>query len=189
MVIKVSDLKKGMVVEINDQPHIVKNIEVKSPSSRGASTLYKIRFNNIQTKQKLEQSCKGDDVYRELDLTRKAIQFSYIDGGNLIFMDNEDYSQYSVSKADIEDELLYISEEMEGLVALLTDGMILGIELPQSVVLQVIETAPALKGGTASGRTKPATLNTGLVIQVPEYLEIDEKVKVNTSDGKFMSRA
>lgn len=189
VMIKASDLKKGMVVEINDQPHLVKYIDVKSPSSRGASTLYKIRFNNVQTKQKLEQSCKGDDAFRELDLTRRAIQYSYLDDDKLVFMDLDDYSQYHVNKEDLEDELPYIAEEMDGLVALLTDGLVLGIELPQSVVLKVTQTAPGLKGATASGRTKPATLSTGLVIQVPEYLEVDEMVKVNTTEGKFMSRA
>ncbi|MBV1882382.1 MAG: elongation factor P-like protein YeiP [Pseudomonadales bacterium] len=187
--IKASDLKKGMVVEINNQPHIVKNVDVKSPSSRGASTLYKFRFNNIQSHQKVEQSVKGDEIYRELALDRRAIQFSYIDGEDIIFMDIEDYTQYSMSKADLVDELFYLSEGIEGLVALLSDGGVLGVELPQSVILQVTSTAPGLKGATASGRTKPATLNTGLVIQVPEYMETDEMVKVNTSDGKFMSRA
>jgi len=187
--IKASDLKKGMVVEINGQPHMVKHVDVKSPSSRGASTLYKIRFNNVQTKQKVDQSCKGDDGFQELDMIRKSIQYSYADGDALVFMDNEDYTQYTIDKSDLEDEILYISEEMEGLVALLSDGAVLGIELPQSVVLEVTETAPGLKGASASGRTKPATLTTGLVIQVPEYLEPGEMVKVNTTEGKFMSRA
>jgi elongation factor P len=82
-----------------------------------------------------------------------------------------------------------MTEDLEGITALLVDGLIVGIELPQTVVLEISETAPGIKGASASARTKPATLSTGLEIQVPEYLETGEHIKVNTSNGKFVSRA
>ena len=187
---KASDLKRGMVVEINAIPHIVKQIEVRNPSSRGASTLYKVRFNNLKTGQKLDESLKGDDFFKEADLVRVKVQFSYIDGDNYIFMNSEDYTQYSLSVEDLDDKKAYLTEGLEGIVALLIDDVVLGIELPSSVVLAIVETAPAIKGATASGgRTKTARLTTGLDVQVPEYLETDELIKVNTETGKYMARA
>lgn len=186
---KAGDLKKGMVVEINGTPHIVKMIDVKSPSSRGATTLYKIRFNNVKTGQKLDESLKGDDFFKDVDLVRAKVQFSYIDGENYIFMNTEDYSQYALSKEALDDQIYFLTEGLEGIIALLVDDEILGVELPSAVTLEVLETPPAIKGATASSRTKTAKLSTGAEIQVPEYLETGELIKVNTETGKFMSRA
>lgn len=186
---KASELKKGMVVDINGVPHAVKQLEAKSPSSRGASTIYKVRFTNLLSKQKLDESYKGDDLLQEADCMRVPIQFSYQDGDNTIFMNSEDYSQYEVSARELEDQLGYISEDTEGMVALLMDGKLLSVELPQSVNMEIIETPPAIKGASASARTKPAKLTSGIEVQVPEYLEQGEIIKVNTSTGKFMSRA
>jgi elongation factor P len=188
-VAKASELKKGMVVEVNGMPHMVKQIEVRNPSSRGASTLYKVRFNNLKTGQKLDESLKGDDFLKEADYVRAKAQFSYVDGDNYVFMNAEDYTQYTLSSEDLEDQIGYLTEGLEGIVALLVDDEVIAIELPSSVVLAITETTPAIKGATASARTKTARLTTGIEIQVPEYLEADELVKVNTETGKFMSRA
>lgn len=186
---KASELKRGVIVEINGAPHAVKQVEAKSPSSRGAATLYKIRFTNLQTRQKLDESYKGDDMLKRIDCLRPQVQYSYLDGDLFTFMDTEDYSQYAINREDIEDLVDYLTEGLEGITALIVDGNLLGIELPQSVNLTITDTAPGIKGATATGRTKPATLTTGLEIQVPEYLEPGETVKVNTSTGKFISRA
>ena len=185
---KASDLKRGMVVDINGTPHSVKRVDAKSPSSRGASTLYKIRFTNLKTGQKLDESLKGDDFFKDADLVRAKVQFSYVDSDNFIFMNTEDYTQYNLSRDDLEDQVGYLSEGLDGIIALLIDDAVLGIELPSSVVLAIAETAPAIKGATAAGRTKTARLTTGIDVQVPEYLENDELVKVNTETGKFMAR-
>ncbi len=186
---KASELKKGMVVEINGMPHVVKQLEAKSPSSRGAATLYKVRFNNLKTKQKLDESFKGDDLLKEADCVRKEVQFSYMDGDAYVFMDVEDYSQHSLNQEDIGDQSGYITEGLSGIAALILDGVIIGIELPVTVQMEITETAPGIKGATATGRTKPATLSGGIEIQVPEYLEPGEVIKINTQTGKFMSRA
>ena len=186
---KACDLKKGDIVEIDDAPHAVRRVESKSPSSRGAATLYKIRFKNLKTGQKLDQSLKGDDYLRDSDCSRVQVQYSYQDGNILMFMNLEDYSQYGLNREDLEGQIEYLLEGMEGLLALLVDGEILAIELPQSVSLTIADTTPGVKGATATGRTKPATLVTGLEIQVPEYLESGELVKVNTATGSFISRA
>tara|TARA_B110000467_G_C18180290_1_gene400171 strand:- start:67 stop:633 length:567 start_codon:yes stop_codon:yes gene_type:complete len=186
---KASELKRGMVLEINGVPHAVKLLESKSPSSRGASTLYKVRFTNLITKQKLDESYKSDEILQEANCIRVPIQFSYQEGGNTIFMNSEDYSQYEVSANELEDQLGYITGSTEGMIALLMDDKLLSVELPQSVNMKIIETPPAIKGASASARTKPAKLSTGLDIQVPEYLEQGEVIKINTTTGKFMSRA
>ena len=178
-----------MVIDIDGVPHIIKQVEAKSPSSRGASTIYKVRFNNLKTGYKLDESYKGEEMLKDADCSRVQVQFSYIDGDNYIFMNMEDYSQYSLGRDDIADDAGYLTEGLEGIFALIMDDAILGIELPQSVNLAITETAPGIKGATATGRTKPAILSTGLEIQVPEYLETGELVKVNTTNAKFMSRA
>lgn len=186
---KACDLKRGDIVEIDETPHAVRQVESKSPSSRGAATLYKIRFKNLKTGQKLDQSLKGDDFLKDSDCSREQVQYSYQDGDILIFMNLDDYSQYGLNREDLEGQLEYLIEGMEGILALLVDGEILAIELPQSVSLTIADTTPGVKGATATGRTKPATLVTGLEIQVPEYLESGELIKVNTTTGSFISRA
>jgi elongation factor P len=104
-------------------------------------------------------------------------------------MNMDDYTQYSLNREDLEDQIDYLTEGLEGIVALLIDDEVFGIELPSSVILAIVETAPSIKGATASGRTKTARLSTGVEVQVPEYLEADEVIKVNTETGKFMARA
>ncbi len=185
---KASELKRGMVIDINGIPHAVKNVDAKSPSSRGATTLYKIRFKNLQSGQKLDESYKSDDLLKEADCVRLSVQFSYKDGDNVVFMNSEDYSQYEVREDDIEELMGYITEGLEGLTALIMDGVLLSLELPQSVDMAIIDTVPNIKGATAAGRTKPATLTTGIEVQVPEYMEVGEVIRINTGTGKFMSR-
>ncbi len=186
---KASELKRGNVVEINGAPYVVKKIESRSPSSRGAQTIYKIRFNNAQTGQKLDESCKADDMFTSVDLIKRQVQYLFQDGDMYTFMDKEDYSQYTLGKDELEDCLGYLTDGLEGLHALIIDDRVLGVELPQVVELEITETSPAIKGASATSRTKPATLVTGLEVQVPEYIETGEVLKINTDNGKFMSRA
>ena len=186
---KASELKRGDVVDIGGTPHAVKTLEAKSPSSRGASTLYKIRFTNLRTGQKLDESYKGDVMLGNIDCERVAVQYSYVDGDEHVFMNSDDYSQYSLQAEMIKDQLPYLDVGQSDLIALIVEGELLTISLPQTVVLTVSDTAPGIKGATATGRTKPATLSTGLEIQVPEYLEPGERVKLNTESNKFISRA
>jgi len=107
----------------------------------------------------------------------------------ITFMDSEDYSQYTLNTDVLEEQLGYITEDLEGMIALLVDGEIVGIEIPQTVILEITDTAPELKGASATARTKPATLSTALEIQVPEYLKTGERIRVNTANAKFLSRA
>lgn len=187
--LKASDLKKGHVVEMEGSIYLVKQVDVKSPSSRGGTTLYKTRFSELQTGLKRDETFTGDDVLTEVDLARRAGQYLYRENDALTFMDQEDYNQFTLNIEDVGEEAEYLYDGIEGLQLLLVDGEIVGIQLPSSVVMEVIDTVPALKGGTAAARTKPAKLATGLVVQVPEYVATGDIVKVNTETGKFMSRA
>lgn len=186
---KASDLKQNMAIEINGEPYSVKKIEVRNPTSRGASTLYKIRFAHLKTRQKLDETFKGDDFLKEADCARTLVQFSYMDGENYAFMNMETYEQYTLNPDDLEGQTEYLTEGLEGITILLMEDVALGIELPTSVILEIVETAPGLKGASATNRTKPARLTTGLEVQVPEYIETGEKIKINTGTNKFMSRA
>lgn len=186
---KASELKKGQVVEIGDEPYIVKQIDSKSPSARGASTIYKIRFIHAKTKQKRDESMRGEDFLRDADCQRVQVQYSYSDGESLCFMNMEDFNQYFLPASELEDESKLLVEGLDGIYALLIDGEIAGVELPQFVELEITETDPVVKGASATSRTKPATLSTGFVLQVPEYLDAGEVVKVISATGKFSSRA
>jgi len=186
---KASDLKRGDVIEYKGQPHLVKKIEVRSPSSRGAATLYKVRLNHAKTGQKVDESFKGDDMLPDIDFERRSMQFSYIDGENYIFMDESDYSQHQIAKDELGDDHLFIVENLQGIMGLLVDSQLIGIELPSTVIMEITDTTPVIKGASASARTKPATFSTGLVVQVPEYLGIGESIKINTDEVSFVSRA
>lgn len=186
---RANEIKRADVVELNGQLLIVREIEVQNPSARGASTLYKMRFSNIQTKLKHQETFKGDDMLKSVDLTRHKATFSYVDGDEYVFMDQEDFTEYRFGSADIEDELPFITEDIAGVQVLTVDGMPIGIELPQHVELTITETPPPLKGASATARSKPAHFITGLVIQVPDYLESGEKVKIHTGEKRYMGRA
>lgn len=186
---KASDLKQGSAIEINGEPYAVKKIEVRNPTSRGASTLYKIRFAHMKSKQKLDETFKGDDFLKEADCSKLMVQYSYQDGESYNFMNLETYEQYSLNAEDIDGQVEYLTEGLEGILILLLDETPLGIELPTTVSLEIVETPPAMKGASATNRTKPAQLTTGLEVQVPEYIETGETIKVNTETGKYMSRA
>jgi elongation factor P len=186
---KACNLKKGNVVNINDQPYQVKTIDVHTPSARGANTLYKVRFSNVATGQKLDETYKGNDLLEEVDLDRRPASFLYQDQSMYTFMDADNYEQYTLSEDYLEGQIQWLSDGLEGITVLLLNGNPLCIELPAAMDLEIVETAPALKGASATNRTKPATLSNEVVVQVPEYLAAGEIIRVNTETGKFMSRA
>lgn len=186
---KASELKKGDVIEQDGKLYIVRHIDVKSPSSRGAQTLYKTRFSRVPDGQKMERSLTGDEMLQSAQLRRCAVQLLFQEGELITFMDLEDYSQHSLNREELEEQMPYLHEGIEGLTALIVDERIVAIELPASITLEIVETSPAIKGASASARTKTAVLSTGLEVQVPEYLAQGERIKVNTATGKYISRA
>lgn len=185
---RASEIKRADVVDLDGQLLIVREIEVQNPSARGAATLYKMRFSNVQTKLKHQQSFKGDDLLKTVDLTRHKVTYSYLDGDEHVFMDSEDYTEYRFKDEDIADELPFITEDIQGCQVLTVDDTPIGVELPQQVEMTIVETPPPLKGASATSRSKPATFVTGLVVQVPDYIEAGQKVRIHTGERRYTGR-
>lgn len=186
--IKACNLQKGNVVRINNRICQVKQVEVQTPSARGANTLYKVRFTTIPDGQKLDQNFKGNDALDEMELERRPVNFLYLDRDMYVFMDTENYEQYTLAEEHLEGQTPWIVDGLEGLTALLLEGQIIAVDLPAAIDLEIVETAPAIKGATATNRNKPATLTNGETVMIPEYLEAGETVRVNPATGKFMGR-
>ena len=126
---------------------------------------------------------------RPLDMERHKASFMYSDGTDWHFMDDETYDQFFFDKKGLGGAELYLSDGIEGLQAVLIDGVILAIELPLSVDMTVTECDPTIKGATAQAQLKPATTEGGLIVQVPSYLSVGERIRVDTRDGHFLERA
>jgi elongation factor P len=188
-VVPAKDFKKRMVVEIDGAPHMIEQIQVQTPSARGAATLYKVRARNLKTRQRVDKTFKGTDSLSESSFERRPVQYLYRDADGFHFMDAQSYDQFSLSVDDLEEQSPYMTENMEGVEALVVDEEVIGIEIPDTVVLPIVETAPGVRGNSATGRTKPATLSTGAVIQVPEHLDEGVTVKVDTRTGEYLGRA
>lgn len=148
-----------------------------------------MRMYDVVTGGKIDETFKAEEMIILADLTRRPVMFSYMDGDEFVFMDNEDYTPYNLNKEVIAEEELFISEDTIGLQVIIINEKPVAIDLPSSVELIIAETDPSIKGASASARTKPATLTTGLVIQVPEHISTGEKIKVNTEEKRFMGRA
>ena len=183
------DLKPGGIVLHNDAPHSIESVNVQSPSARGGATLYKFRARNLVTKQKADFTCKGTDNLDEADFQRREVSLMYTDADQVHFLDQQDYNQYAIASADVEQEMQYITEDLTGILALIYNDECVGIQVPATVELKIVECDPGVKGNSATSRNKPAKLETGLSIQVPEYLKQDEVIKVDTRTGDFLGRA
>ena len=132
---------------------------------------------------------KGGESLDVADFARRPIKYMYADATHRHFLDQQDYNQYSLPLEDVAEEAQYLTEELEGVMALIYNDECIGVEVPQTVVLKVTQCDPGVKGNSATGRTKPATLETGLVVSVPEYLSEGELIKIDTRTAEFLSRA
>ncbi|AGB10262.1 elongation factor P-like protein YeiP [Vibrio parahaemolyticus] len=186
---KASEIKKGFAIESNGKTLLVKDIEVTTPGGRGGAKIYKMRCTDLTTGARVDERYKSDDVVETVEMNKRAVVYSYADGDEHIFMDNEDYSQYTFKHNEVEDDMLFINEDTQGIHIILVDGSAVGLELPSSVELVIEETDPSIKGASASARTKPARFASGLVVQVPEYIATGDRVVINTAERKYMSRA
>ena len=183
------ELKRGLIIDIDGAPCIIENITVQTPSSRKASTLWKVRARNLRLKRKVDVIYKGGDLIQVPSFERRSVQFLYGDASEFHFMDTESYDQFNLSRESLEDEAGYLVDNMEGISSLVIDDEVIGIELPPTVDLRVTECLPAVKGNASSGRTKPGTLETGLVVAIPEHIDVGEVIRVETSTGRFLQRA
>ncbi|MDR2013798.1 MAG: elongation factor P-like protein YeiP [Rhodanobacter sp.] len=186
---KASDIKKGNVVEHVGKIYQIRDIERSAPQGRGGNVTYRLIMYSVPGGQKLDISLRAEDELRETELTRRAVSYSYKDGDAFVFMDSQDYTQYTLDADVIGDAAAYIVDGIEGCYVQLIDEAPVALQLPPSVVLEVVETAPELKGATATKRPKPAKLSTGIEILVPEYITSGEKIIVSTLTGEFSGRA
>ncbi|KIP85942.1 elongation factor P-like protein YeiP [Stenotrophomonas sp. Sa5BUN4] len=186
---KASDIKKGNVVEYNNGVYQIRDIERSSPQGRGGNVRFRFIMYSVPGGNKLDASFDSDDNLPEVELLRRLSTYSYKDGEAFVFMDDEDYTPYTLDADVIGDDAGYITDGLAGIYVQVIDDQPVAIQLPTSVVLEVVETPPEMKGGTATKRPKPAKLSTGLEIMVPEYIANGERVLVNTATGEFGGRA
>jgi elongation factor P len=185
---KASEIKRGNVVEHNNIVYQVRDIERSAPQGRGGNVTFRFTMYSVPGAQKYDLSLRADDDLKEVELQRRMASFSYKDGEAFVFLDAEDYTPYQLDADAIGDDAGYITEGLEGCYVQVIDDQPVAVQLPQSVALDVIETPPELKGGTATKRPKPAKLSTGIEIMVPEYVASGEKIWVNTVTGEFAGR-
>jgi len=186
---KASDIKKGNVVEYNNGVYQIRDIERSSPQGRGGNVRFRFIMYSVPGGNKLDASFDSDDSLVEVELLRRQSTYSYKDGEAFVFLDDEDYTPYTLDADVIGDDAGYITDGLSGIYVQVIDDQPVAVQLPGSVVLEVVETPPELKGGTATKRPKPARLNTGIEIMVPEYIANGERVLVNTATGEFAGRA
>lgn len=186
---KACDVKKGNVIEHNNTVYQIRDIERSSPQGRGGNVTFRFTMYSVPAGNKFDLSLRSDDDLKELDLVRREASFSYMDGDAFVFLDTEDYTPYQLDANIVGEMAGYITEGLEGVFVQLIDDAPVAIQLPVNVILEVVDTPPELKGGTATKRPKPAKLSTGIEIQVPEYISNGEKIYVSTVTGEFGGRA
>jgi elongation factor P len=148
-----------------------------------------MRMYDVVTGAKVDETFKDSDMLNLADLVRKSVMFSYVDGDEFVFMDNEDFTPYNLHKDAIADEMLFINETTEGVQVVILNDVPVALDLPSVVELVISETDPSIKGASATSRTKPALLTTGLTVQVPEHISTGDKIKVNVEERRFTGRA
>lgn len=183
-----ADFKRGLVIKLDSAPCLILDVTTQSPSARGGNTLVKIKYRNLLTAQVLEKTFKAGDKADEADFERRKGQYLYPAGDSGVFMDMETYEQYELGPELFEPVQGFLLEGVEVQLGLF-QGQVVSVDPPLTVELTVTDTAPAIKHATATAQTKEAVLETGLRIQVPGYLESGETIKVDTRDGRFISRA
>ncbi|MCP3032984.1 elongation factor P [Halobacillus sp. A1] len=184
--ISVNDFRTGLTIEVDGNIWQVMDFQHVKPGKGAAfvrSKLRNLRNGNIQ-----EKTFRGGEKVEKAHIENRRMQYLYGSGDMHAFMDTENYEQVELPTAQISHQLNYLKENME--VQIQTyQGETIGVELPKNVELKVVETEPGIKGDTASGGTKPATLETGLIVQVPFFINEDEVLLISTTDGKYVSRA
>lgn len=186
--VNVTELGRGDIVVMDGDPWQVTEVSSQTPSARGASLLIKAKLRNLRSGQGLQKTWRGGEMVETAEVAKRAVQFLYRQGDDFVLMDLESYEQVSLDIELVGDAAGYLLENQE-LQTVLFQERVIALELPTTVVLVVTDTAPALKGATAQAQLKPATLETGIEILVPPYVEAGERVRVDTRDGRFVERA
>jgi elongation factor P len=184
--IQATRMRKGMLVKIENDLFRVLELQHVTPGNlRG---FVRVKFRNIRTGTLADQKLRSEDFVERATLDEREMQYLYASGDDYYFMDTESYEQIHISAEALGDSVNYLIAEMTIRVEFYGSEPV-GIELPQTVDLVVTDTVPAIKGATASAQLKPATLETGLVVQVPPFVAPGDKIRVNTDSGEYQSRA
>lgn len=183
--ISTSDFKNGLGLKINDKYYTIVEFQHVKPGKGGAFVRYKIR--DLRSGRVIDQTCNAGTKFENVLLLTKEMQYLYNDGESFYFMDNETYDQVAVPADFIGEKSVWFKEN-DNAQLLYADTELLGVEPPMFIEAEITETDPGFKGDTVQGGTKPATIETGATLQVPMYLNQGERIKVDTRDGKFVSR-
>ncbi len=179
-------MRPGMIIKHNNDLHLVFAVEHRTPGNLRAFIQAKLR--NIRTGAMFEHRFRSSDAIDKIVVDETKMDFLYNDGDDYYFMDTNNYEQTCLKRDTLGDAVEYLTPNLQITVEYY-DGKPVGIELPQTVDLTVVETEPGLKSATASSVTKPAKTETGLVVQVPPFINEGEKIRVDTSEGAYLSRA
>ncbi len=186
MAIPATQMRPGMIIKHKDQLHLVFKVEHRTPGNLRAFIQAKLR--NIRTGAMFEERFRSADAIEKVVVDEVSMDFLYADGDDYYFMNPVDYEQTVLKGSTLGDAIEYLTPNLQIKVSY-HDGNAVGIELPAAVELEVVETEPGLKSATASSVTKPAKTETGLVVQVPAFINQGEKIRVDTSEGAYLSRA
>jgi elongation factor P len=186
MAIPATQMRPGMIIKHKDQLHLVFKVEHRTPGNLRAFIQAKLR--NIRTGAMFEERFRSADAIDKVVVDEVSMEFLYNDGDDYYFMNPVDYEQTVLKGSTLGDAIEYLTPNLQIKVSY-HDGQAVGIELPAAVELEVVETEPGLKSATASSVTKPAKTETGLVVQVPAFINEGEKIRVDTSEGAYLSRA
>ena len=183
--ISVNDFKTGLTVELdNGLWSVVEFLHVKP--GKGAAFV-RSKLKNVITGQVVEKTFRAGEKVAKATLDRREMQYLYKEGTEYVMMDNESYDQLHVAEAQIGSGIKYLKENMN-IMILMHEGKIIGVDIPAHVELEVVDTPPAEKGNTAQGGTKPATLETGAVVQVPFFVSNGDMIRVDTRTNEYLDR-
>jgi elongation factor P len=188
MAVNVTEISRGDILEIGGDPWQVSEITSQTPSARGAAMMVKAKLRNLRTGQGLARSWRGGETVDTAEVERLGVQYLYGQGDTFVFMDLQSYEQISLDEEQVGEAKGYLLENLE-LRAISFGQRVIALELPLTVDLAITDTAPAIKGATAQAQLKPATVETGLTVMVPSYIESGERIRVDTRDGRFVERA
>jgi len=186
MAIPATQLRPGMIIKHNNDLHSVFSVEHRTPGNLRAFIQAKLR--NLRTGAMFEHRFRSPDPIERINVDETEMEYLYNDGDGYYFMNTENYEQLHLTRDILGDAVDYLIPNLQIKVEFY-DGKAVGIELPQTVELTVLETEPGLKSATASSVTKPAKTETGLVVQVPPFINEGERIKVDTAEGVYLSRA
>ena len=184
--ISVNDLKTGLTLQLdNGLWSVVEFLHVKP--GKGAAFV-RSKLKNVETGQVVEKTFRAGEKVAKAMLDRREMQYLYKEGKEYVMMDNETYEQLQLTEDQIGEGIKYLKENMIVQV-LMHDSRIIGVDLPAHVILEVTDTPPSEKGNTAQGGTKPATLETGAVVNVPFFISNGDKIRVDTRTNEYLDRA